>query len=181
MRLLEERVSRIREMRQWGHEGRRIGHPLRPEEFENTVLSCMYRDREAGKLKLQAYKKTPEYKAKQAEYSAEKRKTEAWKKRTRFNARASRALLRSEVIAAYGGKCSCPGCDIVDPRFLTLDHKDNDGAEHRKQLKAGSAVYLWAKRNGYPNSLRLLCWNCNCARQTNGGVCPHLIKIWLYR
>jgi hypothetical protein len=134
----------------------------------------MYRDREAGKLKLQAYKKTAEYKAKQAEYSAEQRKTETWKERTRRNARVYRAKIRAEVIAAYGGKCSCPRCDVTDSRFLTLDHVNNDGARHREQVKAGAQVYLWAKRNGYPDSLRVYCWNCNCGRQWNGGVCPHL-------
>src|SRR5271166_589426 len=137
----------------------------------------MHHDQEAGKLKLQAYKKTSEYKAKQAEYSAEKRKTETWKERTRRNARASRARLKAEVIAAYGGRCSCTGCNISEPKFLTLDHRNNDGAEHRKKVKAGAAVWLWAKRNSYPDSLRLLCWNCNCGRQWNGGLCPHLEKL----
>jgi hypothetical protein len=135
----------------------RIGSPADWKTFEVTVLHLMYCDK--------LYKQSETYKAKQATYSAEQRKTETWKERTRRNAREYRAKIRAEVIAAYGSKCSCSGCDIVDPRFLTLDHVNDDGAEHRKLLNAGSQVYLWAKRNGYPDSLRLFCWNCNCARQ----------------
>lgn len=35
-------------------------------------------------------------------------------------------------------------------------------------------MYRWAILNGFPDELQLLCFNCNCGRQRNGGVCPHV-------
>jgi hypothetical protein len=29
------------------------------------------------------------------------------------------------------------------------------------------------KRMGYPSGFRVLCWNCNNAREHNDGICPH--------
>lgn len=89
-------------------------------------------------------------------------------------AKAWRDNLRSEVITAYGGFCAC--CGISEICFLTLDHVNQDGAEHRRQIgarHAWSKVYLWARDNGYPPTLRVLCWNCNNAAFRNRGVCPH--------
>lgn len=69
-------------------------------------------------------------------------------------------------------KCDC--CGIVDPDVLCLDHKNGDGAKHRKSLKKheGSNISKWSRRNGYPDIFRVLCHNCN---QSLGkyGYCPH--------
>lgn len=85
-----------------------------------------------------------------------------------------RDKLRIDVITAYGGFCQC--CGITEICFLTLDHVAQDGAEHRKQIgaqRAWTVLYQWAKANGYPPSLRVLCWNCNNAAFRNNGICPH--------
>jgi hypothetical protein len=80
-------------------------------------------------------------------------------------------VLRYEVIMAYGGKCMCPGgCDESRIQFLTFDHVNNDGAEHRRTVGPASLAG-WLKRNNYPSSVRILCYNCNCARRL--GRCPH--------
>lgn len=89
---------------------------------------------------------------------------EAYRKRARDKDRR----WYDEAIAAYGGKCNCCGED--KRYFLCLDHINNDGAEHRKGL--GSTIALWAKRNNYPSSLQILCYNCNNAKARNEGVCP---------
>jgi hypothetical protein len=85
--------------------------------------------------------------------------------------------LRAEALAAYGNRCACPSCPEKNPAFLTIDHTNNDGAAHRAECRSGRRggnwIYNWAKRNNYPSSLQLLCFNCNCARQIHGGVCPH--------
>lgn len=86
--------------------------------------------------------------------------------------RVRRLLARHEALQAYGAECVC--CGESDYRFLTFDHVDNDGAEHRKSLKG--LIYDWARKHNYPASLRILCYNCNCARQHNGGICPHQDK-----
>ena len=80
---------------------------------------------------------------------------------------------KDEVFAAYGGyKCSC--CEEDIPEFLTLDHVNGDGAEHRRKIRQdGRGFYNWIIRNKFPPIFQVLCYNCNCGRQRNGGVCPH--------
>ena len=87
--------------------------------------------------------------------------------------RARYRLLRAEVIAAFGGRCEC--CGEPEPTFLELDHAENDGAAHRREIGRGShATYKRVKAAGFPRDrFRLLCANCNQGRQRNGGVCPH--------
>lgn len=88
--------------------------------------------------------------------------------------RGWRDAVRERVIAKYGGKCEC--CGEANPRFLSLDHINNDGREHRKG-KGTVVIYLEAEALPYPNDrLRLLCYNCNIGRAHNKackGVCPH--------
>ena len=92
--------------------------------------------------------------------------------RANASTRKSFRKLRDEVIDGYGGKCSC--CGETEPRFLTLDHVNNDGAEHRREVGRNTyQMHRFAKANGYPPSLQVLCFNCNCGRRVNGGVCPH--------
>jgi len=76
--------------------------------------------------------------------------------------------LRSRVIQAYGSKCRC--CGETQPKFLALDHKNNDGNAHRKTAKGH--MCKWAEQNNYPDFLQLLCHNCNLAKAFYGG-CPH--------
>jgi len=83
--------------------------------------------------------------------------------------------LKIEAMQAYGGKCLCPGgCDVSDVDFLTIDHIDGDGADQRKEKPwmVGQGIYLYLKRNNYPNGYRPLCWNCNVSRY-QFGRCPH--------
>lgn len=85
-----------------------------------------------------------------------------------------RKRLRERVLEAYGGKCACPNCPEVNPAFLTVDHIYNDGAEHRKQWNGSNKIYQWLVTNNFPKTgFRLLCYNCNCGRAANGGICPH--------
>ena len=69
-------------------------------------------------------------------------------------------------------KCDCCGERIFE--FLTIEHINNDGAEHRRKLKVRMGVDFYAKiiEIGFPEGLRVLCYNCNCAiRYTK--ICPH--------
>ncbi len=88
----------------------------------------------------------------------------------RERSRAARIL----VLQKYGGKCAC--CGESEVRFLALDHVANDGAEHRREMGViygGTLIVSWALRNGCPDTLQVLCHNCNIGRARNGGVCPH--------
>lgn len=105
------------------------------------------------------------------------------KRKKQIKARAEgpgiRARLKTEALNAYGnGLCAC--CGEPDERFLTLDHVNNDGAEHRRSLSIwgqsmGSVFYRRMKSLGYPNDppLQVLCFNCNNGKRVNKGVCPH--------
>jgi hypothetical protein len=87
--------------------------------------------------------------------------------------RARTRVMVTEIYKQYGGAfCACCGEDIWE--FLTLDHINDDGAAHRKEIGgSGYKLQLWAKRNGYPAGLRVMCRNCNFGRYVNGGICPH--------
>lgn len=79
--------------------------------------------------------------------------------------------LRTEALDAYGGKCDC--CGESTPEFLTLDHFNGDGKQHRKLLGGTGPIYIKLRQEGWPrDQIRLLCWNCNCATRY-GRVCPH--------
>lgn len=82
------------------------------------------------------------------------------------------AKQREKVIKHYGNKCVC--CGEANIRFLTIDHVNGNGRKHRKKIgNMGSGWYNWIIKNNYPIDLQILCFNCNCGRQANGGVCPH--------
>jgi hypothetical protein len=95
--------------------------------------------------------------------------TEDQKAHHRKMARERLQRVRYEVIAAYGGFCAC--CGETEIRFLQMDHINNDGAAHRKEIKI--QLSTWLKQQGYPEGFQVLCANCNFAKHTNGGTCPH--------
>jgi hypothetical protein len=78
--------------------------------------------------------------------------------------------LKDEVIRAYGGKCDC--CGETTPEFLALDHRYGGGTQHRKTVTSPTELRRLVIRQGFPDTYRLLCHNCN---QAIGwfGSCPH--------
>ena len=69
--------------------------------------------------------------------------------------------LRDAAFTAYGGpECAC--CGETHEEFLTLDHANGNGAEHRREI-GKSTLYLlqWLKKNNYPPGFRVLCPTCN--------------------
>ena len=75
---------------------------------------------------------------------------------------------RVKAITFYGGECVCCGIDEV--KFLAFDHINNDGSEHRRQIKMN--IVDWIIKNNYPDMIQLLCHNCNMAKSFYDG-CPH--------
>ncbi len=52
---------------------------------------------------------------------------------------------------------------VIKDEWLTIDHINNDGAAHRKEIgEGGTNFYRWLRKNNYPLGFRTLCWNCNC-------------------
>ena len=83
--------------------------------------------------------------------------------------------LKAVVIVGYGSKCSCPGCDVIEPAFLCLDHVVPCGIKKRIEQGGCEAAWRDALRRTFPPDYQLLCYNCNCAKQFNAGGCPHRI------
>lgn len=83
-------------------------------------------------------------------------------------------LLKDIVIKHCGGKCQCCGEDI--PEFLTIDHVNGGGTKNRKEDGSGAKFYRKIIKEGFPDIYQILCWNCNCGRHINGGICPHKEK-----
>jgi hypothetical protein len=85
--------------------------------------------------------------------------------------RQSDRKLKDAAYAAYGGyRCNC--CGETIEAFLSIDHVNNDGAEHRKTMNRRK-IYKWLKENNYPEGFQILCMNCNFGKARNGGICPH--------
>lgn len=81
------------------------------------------------------------------------------------------------VIEAYGGKCKC--CGEHRKTFLCIDHINNDGNIHRKEINssAGHSFYKWLIKNNFPDDFQLLCNNCNYSKFVLGGICEHKLGV----
>jgi hypothetical protein len=89
-----------------------------------------------------------------------------------------RDKVRDTVYKAYGGYiCEC--CGETERAFLSIDHVNNDGAEHRRthRLQTGEQMHRWLIRNGFPDGFQVLCMNCNWGKRNNNGACPHSEKV----
>lgn len=82
-----------------------------------------------------------------------------------------RVKLKAEVYSHYGDRCAC--CGEANPMFLTLDHVNGGGYQHRKTVGGGLGMLLDIRKRGFPPEFQVLCFNCNQGRQLNGGICPH--------
>ena len=83
---------------------------------------------------------------------------------------------RDIVIKHYSKNTqSCACCGEPQKEFLTIDHKNQDGASHRKEVPT-ARLCKWLIDSGFPSGFQILCYNCNCARSLRGtvdGICPH--------
>lgn len=81
---------------------------------------------------------------------------------------------RAAIFSAYGGAvCSC--CGETEPLFLTIDHINGNGNQHRAEIRKN--IIDWLYLNNFPPGFQILCYNCNLGKQRNGGICcPHKEK-----
>jgi len=94
--------------------------------------------------------------------------------RNRQQMKEYRQRIKDAVFAAYGGYiCNC--CGITEKSVLCLDHINNDGYRHRKEIgfRGGIGIYLWIVKNQFPPGFQVLCYNCNQSKRINNGVCFH--------
>jgi len=83
--------------------------------------------------------------------------------------------LRTIVLTHYGrGKVECVCCGEKQFDFLTLDHVNNDGYQDKRYKNYDRRhYYKYLIRHNFPSNLQTFCWNCNCGKARNDGVCPH--------
>jgi predicted nucleic acid-binding Zn ribbon protein len=118
----------------------------------------IYCDKFQQIIKNSPYRKSERYKLKRTGY-----------KNKNLSQKRKNAERRQLIQDHYGNKCVC--CGETIPEFLTIDHINRDGKEHRKsvgQLK----MYQWIIENNFPTDLQLLCMNCNWGSRLTG-ICPH--------
>ncbi len=83
-----------------------------------------------------------------------------------------RKQLKSKVLSFYGYSCVC--CGETSEEFLTVDHVNGGGTQHRKH-RGPHGVYLDIINSSFPADYRILCMNCNFATRY-GQTCPHQIS-----
>jgi hypothetical protein len=118
--------------------------------------------------------KAAAYKWRLAHPETWKAATKRWReKHQRDHSANVRKTNRDKVYDHYGRTCTCCGEDQI--MFLTIDHIDNDGATHRKEMgnRGGSSFFAWMVSADFPSGFQVLCRNCNWGKHVNGGVCPH--------
>jgi hypothetical protein len=137
---------------------------LTKEYFRRTQAGTGWRGacRECERAACREYGKTRNHAAYLKQWKAKyPEKVEEYRRRAREQARQ----YRRKVLLVYGeGVLACACCGENFEEFLTLDHINGGGTEHRKILK-GVNFYMDLRRNGYPDRhlYRVLCSNCNSA------------------
>jgi len=73
-----------------------------------------------------------------------------------------RKATKIEVLTYYGNnKLACVRCGFSDERALSIDHINDNGAQHRRKIAiSGDSFYRWLKRKGFPEGYQTLCMNC---------------------
>ena len=79
------------------------------------------------------------------------------------------ARLKEKVLLYYGSECNC--CREKNKEFLSIDHINGGGAQHRKLIKHCN-FNRWLVKNNFPKGYRILCMNCNFSLGIYG-YCPH--------
>lgn len=79
-------------------------------------------------------------------------------------------------IEHYGIDSGCVCCSEKEICFLTLDHIQDDASEKKKTT--GERLRYWMViRDGFPEGLQTLCFNCQWGKRINKGFCPHHPEI----
>ena len=158
--LAEKRCARCQQTKQIEQFGRVRRYPDGREKWCRVCNAAYDRTRLRG----------PNVRARQRE--THRRWYVRHRERVLAQTKALNERLRTEVLTAYGARCTC--CGETTREFLLVDHVSGGGRQHRLTTTGqGRSFYLWLKRQGFPTDLfRLPCHNCNIARGHHG-YCPH--------
>ena len=138
----------------------------KPPEFgKSCCKSCRIKTREAYKQRsknLGWMKKKPKYANDWDKNNPELKKQYSSK---------CRSNLKNQVFDHYGYICKC--CGESQFEFLTIDHINGGGNEHKRKIGKGTSdLHRWLIKNNFPDEFQILCFNCNCSKGIYG-TCPH--------
>ncbi len=144
--------------------------------YRHTCREC---DRQASKLYQKEHRQVDAVRTRRRIALHVWRESDPKKRqRDRDYAKQRSRKIKSITLKHYGGICVC--CGEEEFRLLSIDHIDGRGAEHRRIVikssgrpPSGIHMYMWLRKNNFPPGFQVLCFNCNCGRNVNGGVCPH--------
>lgn len=142
----------------------------RERELERCV-EYYQNHKEQKKEYGRSYRQKPEVKKRRLESARQRRKENPEKLREYQHKRNQN--IRMEVIKYYSnGKMACKCCNEMELKFLTVDHINNNGAEHRRTDKSARTICSWLYTHNFPEGFQILCMNCNFAKGKYG-KCPH--------
>jgi len=125
--------------------GRHIIEDIIKNNFPNDIqIMCANCNRGKGKFGVCPHKREP---------------LEPNSKRGKFGRNK-----RLRCILHYGGKCVY--CGEGNWAFLEFDHINGDGGVHRSEGKF--SMVSWIIKNNFPDSIQLLCFNCNKSKGLYG-------------
>lgn len=78
-----------------------------------------------------------------------------------------RRKVKIDVLNHYSkGNLCCAFCKETDLAVLCLDHINNDGADKRNKIQRGGIPFYYSlRKQGYPEGLQVLCYNCNAKKE----------------
>lgn len=147
-------------------------HPGKKHWARNLCRSCYYKQPTQRANGLERARRNRINRAAYSRIYSKTHRRERTAYTTAFTKKQSRKL-RLRIIKQYGSACAC--CGEKEVLFLTIDHVKGNGKQDR--AKHGQlSIYRRIVKTGFPPDYQILCYNCNCGRSLNGGICPHQLK-----
>jgi hypothetical protein len=144
----------------------------------NLIRQARYRkkNREQINIRHKIFQDKPENKTKYKKLQqiyAQKNKDKIRQKNTIYNHALKMTIMKhySQSEIPY-----CKMCNEIRHEFLSIDHMNNDGAEHRKTISSGKQMYHWLRAKNYPEGYQVLCLNCQFRKKSKRTRKPLLIK-----
>ncbi len=106
------------------------------------------------------------------------KRPEYYREQKRRNQARRRDRIKQIVLNHYSnGNLKCACCGETESDFLTVDHINGGGGQHRIAIfgdrwTAGARFYRWLVKNQFPPGFQLLCMNCNLSKGKHG-QCAH--------
>jgi hypothetical protein len=109
----------------------------------------------------------------------EKRRDPSFSEIERATKRENYRSLKADGIAAYGGRCNCPGCNESRSELMSIDHIHGRNTGDPGDKFSAARLWAYLKRLGWPRdcNYQLLCRSCNASKATFGACrLPHTVN-----